>query len=91
MDTIENDNLLTHQLTYQKLSEKILFGDLQPGDSITIQCAADMLNVGTTPVPEALRRLIAEGTLLLKDNRRISISIMIKSRLRDLIEIIILL
>lgn len=83
----EKNPLPTHQLAYQSLSEKILFGDLKPGDSITIQGVSEMLNVGITPVREALRRLISEGALQLKGNRRISIPAMTKKRLSDLIDI----
>lgn len=76
-----------HEQAYRQLSEKILFGDFQPGNSITIQGAADMLGMGITPIREALRRLIAEGALVLHDNRRITIPEMTKDRLKDLIDI----
>lgn len=77
----------SHQRTYQRLSEMILFGDFVPGNSITIQGAADQLNVSITPVREALRRLISQGALDLQENRRISIPFMTKKRLQDLIDV----
>lgn len=51
----------------------ILFGDLAPGQAVTIQGMRAATNAGMTPVREALRRLIAEGALEVGENRRISV------------------
>lgn len=61
----------THQQAYERLRALILFGDLAPGQAVTIQGLTEALEVGMTPVREALRRLIAEGALIHQGNRRV--------------------
>ena len=62
-----------HQQVYERLRMMILFGDLTPGQPVTIQGLTADLGAGMTPVREALRRLIAEGALTHQDNRRVSV------------------
>lgn len=62
-----------HQRVYEQLRTKILFGDLAPGQAVTIQGLTEELNAGMTPVREALRRLIAQGALTHQGNRRVSV------------------
>ena len=54
----------THEVTYARLRDMILFGLLEPGAPVTIQGLINDLGAGMTPVREALRRLAAEGALL---------------------------
>lgn len=63
----------THERTYDRLSEMILFGQLAPGQAVTIQGLVQELGVGMTPVREAIRRLTAEGALMPQGNRRVSL------------------
>ncbi len=63
----------THERTYDRLSEMILFGQLAPGQAVTIQGLVQDLGVGMTPVREAIRRLTAEGALVPQGNRRVSL------------------
>lgn len=65
--------LPAHELVYRQLRETILFGELAPGQPVTIQGLTAMLNAGMTPVREAIRRLIAEGALVSSGNRRVSV------------------
>ncbi len=65
-----------HQTVYETLRLMILFGDLAPGQPVTIQGLTTQLDVGMTPVREALRRLIAEGALTHQDNRRVSVPVL---------------
>ncbi len=62
-----------HQRVYRKLREMILFGELAPGQPVTIQGLVGELGVGMTPVREAIRRLTSEGALVFKGNRRVSV------------------
>lgn len=62
-----------HQRVYRKLREMILFGELAPGQPVTIQGLVATLDVGMTPVREAIRRLTSEGALVFKGNRRVSV------------------
>ena len=63
----------THEVTYTRLRDMILFGVLQPGQPVTIQGLIENLGVGMTPVREAIRRLAAEGALLPQGNRRVTV------------------
>ncbi len=63
----------THEVTYARLRDMILFGVLQPGQPVTIQGLINDLGVGMTPVREAIRRLAAEGALLPQGNRRVAV------------------
>jgi DNA-binding GntR family transcriptional regulator len=61
----------THEVTYGRLRDLVLFGHLEPGQPVTIQGLIDHLGAGMTPVREAIRRLTAEGALTLQGNRRV--------------------
>ena len=63
----------THEVTYARLRDMILFGLLEPGQPITIQGLINDLGAGMTPVREAIRRLAAEGALLPQGNRRVTV------------------
>jgi DNA-binding GntR family transcriptional regulator len=62
-----------HELVYQRLRAQILFGEMAPGQAVTIQGLTESLNAGMTPVREAIRRLISDGALVFQDNRRVSV------------------
>ena len=63
----------THEVTYARLRDMILFGVLEPGQPVTIQGLIAGLEAGMTPVREAIRRLTAEGALLPQGNRRVAV------------------
>lgn len=63
----------THEVTYARLRDMILFGVLEPGQPVTIQGLTAGLDAGMTPVREAIRRLAAEGALLPQGNRRVTV------------------
>lgn len=62
-----------HQTVYQELRELILFGELAPGQAVTIQGLVAQLGAGMTPVREAIRRLTSDGALEFQGNRRVSV------------------
>ena len=72
----DSAGLPTHEVVYRRLREMILFGELAPGQPVTIQGLVERLEVGMTPVREALRRLIAEGALVFQGNRRITVPVL---------------
>ncbi len=74
----------THELVYRRLREMILFGELEPGQAVTIQGIAARLDAGITPVREAIRRLIAEHALVFQDNRRVSVPVLTPAQLDEL-------
>lgn len=70
---VENRKIPSHEVTYTRLRDMILFGHLAPGQPVTIQGLIDDLGAGMTPVREAIRRLTAEGALLPQGNRRVAV------------------
>ena len=69
----DNRKIPSHEITYARLRDMILFGHLAPGAPVTIQGLIGDLGAGMTPVREAIRRLTAEGALLPQGNRRVSV------------------
>lgn len=63
----------SHELTYARLRDMVLFGVLAPGQPVTIQGLISDLGAGMTPVREAIRRLAAEGALEPQGNRRVTV------------------
>ncbi len=70
---MEHRKVPEHEAIYLRIREMILFGVLVPGQPVTIQGLVEVLDAGTTPVREAIRRLTAEGALEAKGNRRITV------------------
>lgn len=77
--------LPAHELIYRQLRNQILFGDLAPGQAVTIQGLTDSLGAGMTPVREAIRRLISEGALEFQGNRRVSVPVLTAGHISELI------
>lgn len=69
----ETRKIPSHEVTYARLRDMILFGHLAPGAPVTIQGLITDLGAGMTPVREAIRRLTAEGALLPQGNRRVAV------------------
>ena len=80
----ESRKIPTHEVTYSRLRDMILFGALAPGQPVTIQGLTSGLDAGMTPVREAIRRLTAEGALTPQGNRRVSVPQMTESVLDQL-------
>ncbi len=81
----EPSNRPAHEQVYQTLKSQILFGDLVPGQPVTIQGLTDSLGVGMTPVRETIRRLISDGALVFQGNRRVSVPLLSDSDVQEVI------
>ena len=73
-----------HETIYQQVKEMILFGEVVPGQPVTIHGLADTIGTGVTPAREAIRRLTAEGALVTLENRRIEVPAMTDHRLQQI-------
>jgi DNA-binding GntR family transcriptional regulator len=69
---------------YRQMKELILNGEIQPGQTITIQRLSDAFQVSAMPVREALRRLMAEQALMVVSGRSVGIPTLTHVRLADL-------
>lgn len=72
----DSPKMPAHEAVYQKLRAQILFGELAPGQAVTIQGLTESLGAGMTPVREAIRRLISDGALVFQGNRRVSVPLL---------------
>ncbi|WP_345742276.1 GntR family transcriptional regulator [Roseobacter litoralis] len=73
-----------HQSVYEDIRDQILFGDMAPGQAVTIQGLADTLKAGMTPVREAIRRLTSDGALNMTENRRVSVPVITHNCIEEL-------
>ncbi len=78
------NNPPAHEIVYRQIRDKILFGDLTPGQAVTIQGLVAECGVSMTPVREAIRRLTAEGALEFQGNRRVCVPRMTEARFAEL-------
>ncbi|MDK3071622.1 GntR family transcriptional regulator [Sedimentitalea sp. JM2-8] len=74
-----------HEQVYQKLKAQILFGEMAPGQAVTIQGLTAALDAGMTPVREAIRRLISDGALVFQGNRRVSVPLLTNQDIEQII------
>lgn len=82
--TVQEAKIPEHQAIYRRLRELILFGEVEPGQPVTIQGLRDHLGAGMTPVREAIRRLTAEGALASLGNRRIAVPLLTAEHLEQI-------
>ena len=78
------EKLPAHEVTYRRIRDMVLFGELAPGQPVTIQGLTEALETGITPVREAIRRLTAEGALDFKGNRRVCVPELTAQHLAEL-------
>lgn len=71
--------------TYQALRDAILDGEFVPGKAVTIRGIARELGVSAQPVREGLRRLVAERALAVSDTGRVSVPLMSREKLAELV------
>jgi DNA-binding GntR family transcriptional regulator len=73
--------ICTENLTgkvYQQIKEAIMSGRFQPGDRVPIRQLADKMGTSTTPVREALLKLVSYGALEMKPAHPIAIPVLDK-------------
>lgn len=68
---------------YEALTERIVAGELRPGDPIIIEQIAAMLEVSPTPVRESLARLAEQGVITKGRNGRMSVLQLTPEYVRD--------
>ncbi|WP_427889056.1 GntR family transcriptional regulator [Kribbella sp. GL6] len=75
------------EVAYELVRERVLRGDLDPGAVIPQAALARELGVSTTPLREALRRLMTEGLVELDAHRDARVTRLTVEEARDLVEI----
>ncbi|WP_173179380.1 GntR family transcriptional regulator [Desulfosarcina ovata] len=69
---------------YRKIREAIMFGNLNPGEKLAERHLCEMLELGRTPIREAIRQLESEGFLRVVPNRG---AYVIKMSIHDIEEV----
>ncbi len=73
-----------HDRVYRAMRTRILHGEISPGRALTLRGIAKEFDVSMTPVREALRRLVAEGALMMSASGRISTPELTNDRIEEL-------
>lgn len=73
-----------HERLYRALRLRILHGELAPGQALTLRGIAQAYGVSMTPAREALRRLVAEGALMLSASGRVATPELSNDRIEEL-------
>jgi len=78
------DRDTVQERVYRQIREMILNGEMEPGQTITLQSLSDAFQVSAMPVREALRRLMAEQALTVVFGRSVGVPVLTRERLADL-------
>jgi DNA-binding GntR family transcriptional regulator len=78
---------LAHERVYRTLRNQVMFGELPPGQSLTLRGIGKSFDVSMTPAREAVRRLVAEGALTLSASGRVSTPEIGNDRIEELASI----
>ena len=73
-----------HDRVYRHLRSRIMYGDLPPGQALTLRGIGKEFDVSMTPAREAVRRLAAEGALTMSTSGRISTPELSNERIEEL-------
>ncbi len=75
------------QRVYSELRDFLMVGGAQPGEKITLRQLTSAFGTSLMPVREAVQRLAAEGALEVLPNRAIRIPVMTKARVREILQL----
>ena len=82
MAKIEHSTL--NDRAYQALKRGLISGSFRPGQALIIRNIADRYGISTTPVREALQRLVAERLLVMRPNRSIAVPLLSVGKFTEL-------
>ena len=73
-----------HDRVYRRLRTRIMHGEIEPGQALTLRGIGKEYDVSMTPAREAVRRLVAEGALFLSSSGRVSTPELTSERIEEL-------
>lgn len=76
--------IAAHERVYRTLRTRIMHGDIEPGQALTLRGIGRDYDVSMTPAREAVRRLVAEGALFLSSSGRVSTPELSNDRIEEL-------
>ncbi len=74
----------SHERVYRQIRSEVMYGEITPGQALTIRGIAARFDVSMTPAREAARRLTAEGALTLSKTGRVSAPSLSTERIEEL-------
>ncbi|MFA8443232.1 GntR family transcriptional regulator [Yoonia sp.] len=80
----QDSTTAAHERVYRALRTKIMHGELDPGEALTLRGIGKIYDVSMTPAREAVRRLVAEGALFLSSSGRVSTPALSNERIEEL-------
>ncbi|ANT62333.1 MULTISPECIES: GntR family transcriptional regulator [Roseobacteraceae] len=76
--------LSAHERVYRGLRQRIMLGQIPPGESLTLRGIGREFDVSMTPAREAINRLVAEGALSMSSSGRVSTPELSNERIEEL-------
>jgi DNA-binding GntR family transcriptional regulator len=73
-----------HDRVYRTLRTAIMYGEINPGQAMTLRGIGEEFEVSMTPAREAIRRLVAEGALSMSSSGRVSTPELSNERIEEL-------
>jgi DNA-binding GntR family transcriptional regulator len=73
-----------HDRVYRGLRARVMYGQINPGQALTLRGIGAEFSVSMTPAREALRRLVAEGALSMTASGRVTAPDLTPERLEEL-------
>ena len=84
MQTRPDPSPSAHDRVYRGLRTRIMHGDIDPGQALTLRGIGKEYGVSMTPAREAVRRLVAEGALSLSSSGRVATPDLSNERIEEL-------
>ena len=84
MARTKEPNQTAHDYVYRGLRTRIMHGEILPATSMTLRGIGKDFSVSMTPAREAVRRLNAEGALMLSPSGRVSTAELTYERIEEL-------
>lgn len=72
---------------YAALKRTVLAGGFAPGEVVTLRALAERLDIGDTPVREAIKRLISEGAFEALPNRSARVPVLGRREVQQILEL----
>lgn len=79
--------IAAHDRVYRALRARIMHGELPPGEALTLRGIGKSFDVSMTPAREAVRRLAAEGALVVSSSGRVTTPELSNDRIEELASI----
>lgn len=80
----ETGAAVAHDRVYRALRSRIMYGEVDPGQAMTLRGVGREFDVSMTPAREAIRRLVSEGALFLSTSGRVSTPELSNERIEEL-------